>query len=202
MQASISHATPEDIPGLVELAALTFPLACPPEVTPEDSAAFVAANLSAENFTGFLEDEKRLVLVARQDGRLVGYCLLVLVAPTDPEVLEALDQGRALRPSAELSKFYLHPDTHGSGLAAQLVEAAAGAAASVGARSLWLGVNKDNVRAQSFYRKSGFQASGRRSFQVGAHTFRDLIMVRLLADLGSDAGSGSGTGSGSGSGGL
>ena len=192
MHASISHATAEDLPGLVELAALTFPLACPPEVTPEDSAAFIAENLSSGDFTGFLEDERRLVLAARQDGRLVGYCLLALEAPADPEVLEALDQGRALRPSAELSKFYLHPDAHGTGIAAQLLEAAAGAAASVGTRSLWLGVNKDNVRAQSFYRKSGFQTSGRRSFRVGEHTFRDLIMVRLLVDLGPGSGSGSG----------
>ncbi|MCC3277357.1 GNAT family N-acetyltransferase [Arthrobacter sp. zg-Y40] len=194
MQASISHATAEDIPGLVELASLTFPLACPPEVTPEDSAAFVAANLSAGNFTQFLADEKRLVLAARQDGRLVGYCLLVLEAPTDPEVLDALDQGRALRPSAELSKFYVHPDAHGRGIAGQLIDAAAGAAASVGARSMWLGVNNGNVRAQSFYRKSGFQTSGRRSFQVGAHTFRDLIMVRLLTGTGAEAGDGAGRG--------
>ncbi|MCC9146019.1 MULTISPECIES: GNAT family N-acetyltransferase [unclassified Arthrobacter] len=177
MQASISSATPEDVPGLAELAALTFPLACPPEVTPEDSAAFVAANLSAARFTGFLADESCQVLVARQDGRLLGYCLLVLTPPSDPEVLDALDPGR---PSAELSKFYLHPDVHGSGLAGQLIEAAAEAAESGGARSLWLGVNNRNVRAQSFYRKSGFQTSGRRSFQVGGHTFRDLIMVRRL----------------------
>lgn len=189
VQASISHATPEDIPGLVELAALTFPLACPPEVTPEDSTAFVTENLSAERFAAYLNDEKALVLAARDAGRLLGYCLLVLAAPSDPEVLEALDQGRAVRPSAELNKFYLHPDAHGSGLAGQLVEAAAGAAASVGARSMWLGVNNLNVRAQSFYRKSGFQTSGRRSFRVGSHTFRDLIMVRQLVAA-PDAGAG------------
>ena len=184
MQASISSATLEDVPGLAELAAVTFPLACPPEVSPEDSAAFVAANLSAERFTRYLSDETCLVLVARQDNRLSGYCLLVLAPPSDPEVLEALEAGRAIRPSAELSKFYLHPDVHGSGLAAQLIEAAAGAAESVGARSMWLGVNNRNVRAQSFYRKSGFQTSGRRSFEVGRHTFRDLIMVRQLGSGG------------------
>ena len=193
MHASISHATPEDVPALVELAALTFPLACPPEVTPEDRAAFVAENLSAAEFTRFLADEKRLVLAARQDGRMTGYCLLVLERPSDPEVAEALEQGRALRPAAELNKFYVHPDAHGQGVAGQLMEAAAGAAASVGARSLWLGVNNANIRAQSFYRKAGFQASGRRSFRVGTHTFRDLIMVRVLEEAGAmDAGTASG----------
>ncbi|MCQ2001611.1 GNAT family N-acetyltransferase [Arthrobacter zhaoxinii] len=180
MQASISPAALENVPGLAELAAVTFPLACPPEVTPEDSAAFVAAHLSAERFRGYLSDETRRVLVARQDDRLIGYCLLVLAPPSDPDVLEALESGRVLWPSAELNKFYLHPEAHGSGLAGRLIEAAAGAAESAGARSLWLGVNNRNVRAQSFYRKSGFQTSGRRSFQVGAHIFRDLIMVRQL----------------------
>lgn len=192
MQASISPATPEDIPGLVELAALTFPLACPPEVTPEDSSAFLMENLSAERFAGYLQDEKALVLVARDGDRLAGYCLLVFVAPADPEVLDALDQGRAVRPSVELNKFYLHPEAHGSGLAGRLLDAAAAASASEGARSMWLGVNNRNVRAQSFYRKSGFQTSGRRSFRVGSHTFRDLIMVRVLGAAAPGAGSVSG----------
>ncbi|MCQ1947707.1 GNAT family N-acetyltransferase [Arthrobacter sp. zg-Y1116] len=180
MQASISSADLEDVPGLADLAAVTFPLACPPEVTSEDSAAFIAANLSAERFAGYLADETYRVLVARTEGRLSGYCLLVLAPPSDPEVVEALESGRAALPSAELSKFYLRPAAHGSGLAGQLVEAAARAAESAGARSMWLGVNNRNVRAQSFYRKSGFQTFGRRSFQVGVHTFRDLIMVRQL----------------------
>ncbi len=171
---------PADVPGLADLAALTFPLACPPEVTPEESSAFVAAKLSADRFAGYLEDETALVLAARGEDRVLGYCLLMLVPPSDPDVAEALEHGLALRPAAELSKFYLHPDAHGTGLAARLLEEAAGAAASVGARSMWLGVNNRNVRAQSFYRKSGFQTSGRRSFQVGGHTFRDLVMVRLL----------------------
>ncbi|MCQ1950934.1 GNAT family N-acetyltransferase [Arthrobacter sp. zg-Y859] len=180
MQASISSATLEDVPGLADLAAVTFPLACPPEVTPADSAAFVAANLSAERFAGYLGDETCRVLVARTEGRLSGYCLLVLAPPSDPDVVEALESGRAMQPSGELSKFYLHPTAHGSGLAGQLVEAAARVAESAGARSMWLGVNNRNVRAQSFYRKSGFTTVGRRSFQVGVHTFRDLIMVRQL----------------------
>ncbi|KAD3515130.1 GNAT family N-acetyltransferase [Arthrobacter yangruifuii] len=183
MQASISPAVPEDVPELAELAAVTFPLACPPEVTPEDSAAFVAANLSAARFSGYLSDDTRQVLVARQDGRLLGYCLLVLEPPADPDVLEALETGRALQPSAELSKFYLHPEVHGRGVAGELMEAAAGEAESAGSRSLWLGVNNVNVRAQSFYRKSGFQTSGRRSFRVGAQSFRDLIMVRQLGSV-------------------
>ena len=160
------------------LAALTFPLACPPAVSPEDSAAFVAANLSADRFRDYLADTSKRVLVVRERGHIRGYALLVLAPPTDPEVAEALKHSPS--PAAELSKCYVHPAAHGSGLAAALMQASKDEAATEGYRALWLGVNDLNVRAQAFYRKSGFVEAGRRSFDVGPHTFRDFILTTPL----------------------
>ncbi|WP_461170308.1 GNAT family N-acetyltransferase [Arthrobacter sp. Z1-15] len=179
MTVSVSPARPEDAAELAALAALTFPLACPPAVTPEDSAAFVAANLSKEAFEAYLADPSIRVLVIREGGHIRGYALLVFLPPADPEVVAALQTVPG--PTAELSKCYVHPAAHGSGLATALMEAARETAAAEGFRSLWLGVNDLNVRAQAFYRKSGFTKVGRRSFDVGPHTFRDFILAAPLA---------------------
>jgi ribosomal protein S18 acetylase RimI-like enzyme len=179
---SVSAAHPGDAAELAALAALTFPLACPPAVSQEDSASFVAANLSDECFRDYLADQSKRVLVVRERGHIRGYALLVLAPPADPEVTEALQHVPG--PAAELSKCYVHPAAHGSGLAAALMQAAREAAAAHGYRSLWLGVNDLNVRAQAFYRKSGFTEVGRRSFDVGPHTFRDFILAVPLAAAG------------------
>ena len=64
------------------------------------------------------------------------------------------------RPTAELSKLYVHPDQHGGGVASALVERALHAAVDEGAVSVWLGVNIHNARANRFYEKSGFAIVG------------------------------------------
>ena len=178
MTVSVSRAEPADAAELSALAALTFPLACPPAVTAQDSAAFVAEHLSEASFQRYLADGSMRVLAARDRGHIIGYALLVLTPPADPEVSAALQ--KVPGPVAELSKCYVHPSSHGSGTAALLMDAAVAVAAGEGYRSLWLGVNDLNERAQAFYRKSGFVEAGRRSFTVGQHVFRDFILSRPL----------------------
>ena len=82
--------------------------------------------------------------------------------------------------ATELSKMYLLPDFHGTGPATALMDAALTAAAGWGARSVWLGVNQENQRAQHFYLKSGFTINGTRTFRVGARQENDYVMVREL----------------------
>ena len=74
------------------MAALAFPLACPPATPAEDIASFIDTNLSATRFAEYLADPQRTVLVARHDGRIVGYAML---------------DSRCRRRGRELSKIYL-----------------------------------------------------------------------------------------------
>ena len=46
----IDTATTELADALADVAARTFPLACPPSSTPEDIDAFIAENLSPDRF--------------------------------------------------------------------------------------------------------------------------------------------------------
>jgi ribosomal protein S18 acetylase RimI-like enzyme len=179
MNHVIRKATADDAGRLAGLAAVTFPLACPPGSSPADIAAHVADTLSEESFRRYLADPDITVQVIDADGELRGYSMLVDRAAQDPDVAAVL----TVLPSAELSKCYVHPDHHGLGAAAELMQASIGAAAASGARGLWLGVNSQNAKAVRFYEKCGFRKVGAKSFQLGETVEHDFVMERAVERL-------------------
>ncbi len=176
-RVTVTAATDSDLDELAAVAAQTFPLACPPAVSQENVAAFIAANLTADRFAAYLRDPDRAVLIATVDGRITGYAMLIRGVPDDPVVQEAV----TVRPAVELSKMYVLPDAHGSAVAAELMTAAVRHAAEDGAAAVWLGVNQNNQRAQRFYAKHGFSVSGTKTFLLGTHLENDYVMLRELA---------------------
>ena len=174
MTLEVTSATAAELPELADVAAATFPLACPPSVTPENAAAFIAENLTQSHFAGYLADPDRLVLVARRDGRMIGYAMLVRGVPDDDSVQHAV----TIRPSVEISKMYVLPDNHGGGVSAALMTEALNRAPDLDAKSLWLGVNQNNQRAQRFYSKHGFAINGTKTFRLGTRIESDYVMVR------------------------
>jgi ribosomal protein S18 acetylase RimI-like enzyme len=170
----IATADSTDLAELAVVAAGTFPLACPPSVTGANIAEFVEANLSGARFAEYLSDPRRLVLTADHGDRIVGYAMLIRGVGDDPDIAQAVP----VRPAAELSKMYVLPDHHGSGISTTLMDAALAAAAEWGVECVWLGVNQENLRAQRFYTKCGFTINGTRTFQLGAGLESDYVMVR------------------------
>jgi diamine N-acetyltransferase len=171
-----------DAAALADLAAVTFPLACPPDMPREDVDAFIAAHLSTERFTAYLADARRLLLVADNDAEagagpgLAGYTMVVLGEPAAPDVAASI----RIRPTAELSKCYLRADQQGRGMARALLQRTLEATAERGAAGMWLGTNAANLRAQRFYEKAGFERVGTRRFQVGGRLEEDVVMERAL----------------------
>lgn len=177
MGHAIRRATADDAGALAALAAVTFPLACPPLTSPEDIAAHLAGTLSEVHFSRYLTDPDTTILVLDSDGTLNGYSLLVNRPPAaDPDVAAAL----TLLPSVELSKCYVHPEHHGLGAAAELMQASLRAAAEAGGAGVWLGVNSQNARAVRFYEKSGFRKVGTKTFRLGTAVEHDFVMERPL----------------------
>jgi ribosomal protein S18 acetylase RimI-like enzyme len=176
MHVEVSSAVTTDVPELVDVAARTFPLACPLRVTPHDIAAFISENLSQRRFTDYLADPERLVLVARADNRILGYAMMIRGVADDPDVARAVPQ----RPAVELSKMYVAPDHHGAGVSPALMAGALDSAIELGAVCVWLGVNQENQRAQRFYAKHGFAVAGTKTFRLGGHVENDYVMVRAL----------------------
>ena len=171
---NVGPATASQVAELADVAARTFPLACPPSVGPDDVAAFIAENLSPERFADYLADAGRVVLTAVRDGRILGYAMMIRGVPDDPDVAAAV----TVRPSVELSKMYVLPESHGGGVSAALMTAALQHATTIGAASVWLGVNQRNERAQRFYAKHGFTITGTKTFRLGGHIEQDYVLVR------------------------
>jgi ribosomal protein S18 acetylase RimI-like enzyme len=145
-------------------------------VTPDNIAAFVDENLSQARFRVYLADPDRAVLAAREEGRIVGYVMLIRGVPDDGDVQQAV----TLLPAVELSKLYVLPDSHGAGVSSALMTAALQHATGSDAKCVWLGVNQQNQRAQRFYTKHGFTINGTKSFRLGAGIENDFVMVRPL----------------------
>ena len=176
MPITTRRAVPDDGAALHVLAARTFGLACPPGTPQSDVDAFIALHLSEAKFGEYLKDPNRIILIGFADEVPVGYAMLVRGPIADPDVRALVDQDS----SVELSKFYVLADSHGSGIAAELMAATLAAAAEIGAGSCWLGVNQRNARAGKFYAKHGFEVVGTKRFLVGDQWHDDFVRVRSL----------------------
>ncbi|MGI5217429.1 GNAT family N-acetyltransferase [Nocardia sp. CA-290969] len=161
-----------DAEALSDVAAATFPLACPPGTEPDDIDVFLAEVLSGERFGEYLSDPARTVLKAVDEGEIVGYALLHGGAPADPAVAAAV----ALDPVIEISKMYVLPGHHGTGVSSALMTAALQRARGAGYAGVWLGVNQQNLRAQRFYAKYGFERVGTKTFTVGRQLHHDYVL--------------------------
>ena len=173
---SISRAVPADAHRVSALAIETFPLACPPGTTQENIDQFCTAKLSPESFEAYLADPRIRIWFAGYGDELLGYVMSVSGEPDDPVIAEAV----SARPTVEISKIYVRANAHGSGVAQQLMSVAVENARAEGAQSVWLGVNQQNERANSFYDRNGFLVVGARRFQVGESLEEDFVREKVL----------------------
>lgn len=171
-------ASRSDAEALAEVAAATFPLACPPGMPEEDVQAFITTQLSAERFASYLDDPDRILLVEDVGAGvpLGGYTMVVLGEPSASDVAGCI----RIRPSSELSKCYVREDQQGRGIARELLDRTLEEIAGRGVAGVWLGTNEANARAQRFYEKAGFLHVGTRRFQVGARVEHDVVMELAL----------------------
>jgi ribosomal protein S18 acetylase RimI-like enzyme len=117
-----------------------------------------------------------VLFLAIEDDVAIGYAMLVVAEPADPDVAASL----TLRPTSELSKLYVRPGHHGAGISVALVAAAADSARMAGCAGMWLGVNQENARANRFYEKSGFLRVGTKKFLLGETYEDDFVRERPL----------------------
>ena len=142
-----------DTEELAAVAARTFPLACPPSIAAENIASFIDTNLSAERFAEYLADPRRAIITAAQDGRIIGYAMLIRDDSTDD--------------AAELSKMYVVPDHHGAGVSTALMERSLATAKEWGMRRVWR-VRPVTVRVGSWH-PPGPPPVGRERRRCGTH---------------------------------
>ncbi len=162
-------ATVEDAPLMSRLGPETFVETFGHLYTPDNLAAFLL-NHSIENWTAELTDPRFTVRIAEQDGEAVGF------AKVGPVSLPFEVTG----PTTELRQFYVLKPWQGTGVARTLMDWVVEEARARGAEQIFLSVFVDNVRAQRFYARYGFERVGTYAFMVGTHADEDIIMRASL----------------------
>jgi diamine N-acetyltransferase len=170
----IRRATAADAEVLSTTAARWFDETFGPRNDPEDMRLYLEKAFSAARQTEELADPRRTVLLAEEDGSLVGYTVVYRTAAGEGH--PAIPPGEAV----EIQRFYVSTQHHGRGLARRLMEAAEETARELGAEVLWLGVWEHNTRAIRFYEKHGFVDVGDQEFLLGTDLQRDRAMARVL----------------------
>ena len=176
---SVRLARPEDAAAVSELAARTFPDACPASLPSEAIEEHITTQLAPEVFEAAIAspDQHRL-FVAEAGADLVGYALTHVGPDALPSDL--VRPGRVEESSAYLSKCYVDRAWRGSGIADALIEHAVADAGAAGHRAIVLGTNRGNKAAQAFYKRHGFRKRSTRTFDVGGVRNYDVVMVRDL----------------------
>ncbi len=155
-------AEPVDVPALAALGRASFTDAFGHLYAPEDLAAFLDEVHDEAAVARRVASPNRVYRLAEDaEGKLVGYCQLVLRDSFEPA-------STAERPIT-LSQLYCVASATGSGLGTALMEWALAEARTHGADELRLSVWAENHGAQRFYARYGFEKVADISFWVGQH---------------------------------
>ena len=165
-------ANPTDVPALSRLGRESFIAKFGTLYRPEDLAAFLEQTHSEMAVAAELADPKRRYCLAEEDGALAGYCKLSL-APGWP--------GHARgRNAIEIKQLYTAPDRVGRGIGAALMDRILAGARSYGADEIQLSVWSENLGAQRFYARYGFEKVADIQFRVGEQLDEEFLFSLLL----------------------
>lgn len=117
-------------------------------------------------------DPEARLWALKQDGQIVGFCLMRLNSPNTVDPRPA---------AAELKKLYILPGAQGLGLGKEAIKVAEAEAKAVGMTNLWLDV-MDTAGALVMYRRQGFEEVGRVRLTLPLKAGREGMVV-LCKDL-------------------
>ncbi|GAM04092.1 GNAT family N-acetyltransferase [Novosphingobium sp. MBES04] len=155
----LREAGPTDAVALAELGARSFTAKFGHLYRPEDLANFLAEAHSEENVAAEIANPAMPIMLALEDGRLLGYCKLKLACgwPEHARGTKAI----------ELKQLYTDPQATGRGIGAKLMNWALAKVRVEGADEIQLSVYSENPGAQKFYQRYGFEKVGDIFFMVG-----------------------------------
>jgi len=168
---NVRPAEERDAAALAALAERTFRDTFARVNRAEDIDSHCRNNYGEDIQGAEIRDPGRTTLVCAVRDRLIAYGQLR--RGSAPPCISAA------RP-VEIQRLYVDASWHGKGVAQALMASLLDAAAAGGADVAWLGVWERNLRAISFYTRSGFEVVGEHVFVLGSDPQRDLVLVKGL----------------------
>lgn len=159
--------TASDARALSVLAVETFRDAFAHLYSPNDLKLFLESNYTESMQLSELErpDYKTLLLVCKET--IIGFCTIRF--GSREEQINGPD------PVAEIWRFYISKAYIGMGVAKIIMDRVLQVLQENRISVVWLGVWENNIRAQKFYKKFGFEEVGYHDFIVGTTADRDLL---------------------------
>lgn len=196
----IQDAVAADVEAIVKIGIKTFTLSYGHSMPAEHVQAYLNEAYTQSAISKDLASDQNHFLVAKlntalvaENGKAVGFIQMKLGTSEQcipPDV-----------PMCELHRIYVSSDHFGGGtgqrmmerglewardhlLGSERLDRAGNDVVNQGAKErragVWLGVWEENVKAQRFYRRWGFEEIGAHNFNVGGTTHRDIVMVKWL----------------------
>ena len=163
---TIRPAWSSDVVALSDLARRTWSDAFAQGLSPDDASIELEEGRSEAYFREALRE--KAILVAEQDGALLGY---VQFGDVDIPELEPRPGDQAVQ------RLYIETSQQGRGLGRRLLEAALAHPRLAKARRIFVQVWEENERAVRLYESLGFQTVGTTTFMVGSEVMEDLVLL-------------------------
>ena len=170
------RAVPGDVAALSQISARTFTDTFGHLYPDEDLQAFLQENYSLAASASLLADDRFAAWLLEQDSaqgqQALGYAVAGSCGLPHAEVQPG---------DGELKRLYLLPALHNSGWGTRMFQAALDWLQRDGPRTLWISVWSENLGAQRFYQRHGFEKVGEYEFPVGRVRDREFMFRRLAA---------------------
>lgn len=169
MAGSIRRAYVADAFDLARVGARTFIDSFGHLYGAEDLQAFLQSHHTPEACAPLLGDPACAVWLLEDEGEVIGYALAGPCGLPHPD---------ATPQDGELKRLYLLHEAQNGGWGGRLFETALAWLEHEGPRTLWISVWSENLGAQRFYARYGFQKAGEYEFIVGKQRDREFILRR------------------------
>ena len=172
MSSLIRRASVADAQNVSDIATRTFTQTFGHLYPDEDLQAFVRDSYAVEKQAVILANPDYAVWLLEHEGEVVGH------AAAGPCGLPHADVQTG---DGELKRLYVLANVQNGGWGGKLFQAALDWLERDGPRTLWIGVWSQNLGAQRFYARHGFEHVGDYEFPVGRVRDHEFILRRAAA---------------------
>ena len=173
MEITIRRATLADAKIVSAISEQTFYDTFKDTCTGEDMQSFLSSYFNLKQVQAELKNENDFYFLAETGDKVAGYLRFM----EDYSNFAFIKLWKAL----ELKRIYVTKEFQGKGIAQELMQYTLDFAKQHDYQVVWLGVWENNIRAQKFYEKYGFENSGHtHDFPIGDTPQTDYWLWKFL----------------------